>query len=74
MSATPAQGRDGMIYVGLYDQRLLALDEQGRLRWQVKLRGPVRSTPLIADDRRLYLTTVGGIVYAFAPRAGQMQL
>jgi len=51
----------------LYDKRLLALDRAGRLRWQVKVNGAVRSTPLRGPDGTLYIGTLGARLYALAP-------
>ena len=68
ITATPMRGDDGTLYIGLYDQRLLAVQPNGPLRWQVAVQGAVRATPLRAPDGTLYIATIGGILYALAPR------
>lgn len=62
----PAQDIDGTLYLGTDDERLLAIDTDGMLRWQVQLRGMTRARPAIAPDGTLYIPTTSGRLYAFA--------
>jgi outer membrane protein assembly factor BamB len=63
--ATPAQGPDGMLYVGTEDERVLAIAPGGTLRWYAVLRGAVRAPPVVAADGTLYVATMSGRLYAF---------
>jgi outer membrane protein assembly factor BamB len=57
----------GMLYLGTEDERLLAIDDTGTLRWQAHLRGTVRAQPLVAPGGTIYVATTAGRLYAFGP-------
>jgi outer membrane protein assembly factor BamB len=67
ISISPVFARDGTICIGLYAEELRALDQDGRLRWRAYVRGAVRSLPSADPDGTLYISTVGGMLYAFEP-------
>jgi outer membrane protein assembly factor BamB len=64
ITATPTQIANGTILVGLLDWRVLGMSPEGRLGWTIRLNGSVRSTPLHDANGTLYITTVGGRLYA----------
>ncbi len=67
ISAPPVLSPAGLIGVGLYDERIIALDAAGQPRYEARVSGAVRSAPVFGRDGRLYVATLGGRLYAFAP-------
>jgi hypothetical protein len=51
------------IYIGTEDERLLAVDFQGRLLWEIKLEGTVAGRPLRAAGGEFYVLTDKGYLY-----------
>jgi outer membrane protein assembly factor BamB len=62
--ATPVVSRGGVIYAGLDEPSLVALDAaSGSVRWRVRL--PARPESLTVSDDRLYLAAADGALYSF---------
>lgn len=67
LRATPTRARGGTLYLGTEDERLLAIEEGGRVLWQAHLRGAVRVPPLLTPGGTLYVATASGRLYALEP-------
>ena len=65
--STPAIADDGTIYVGDWNGRLSALNQNGSLQWQIYHSGEFHSSPAIDDDGTIYLGHSSGILYAINP-------
>jgi outer membrane protein assembly factor BamB len=65
--STPAIADDGTIYVGDWNGRLSALNQNGSLRWQLHYSGEFHSSPAIGDDGTIYLGHSSGNLYAINP-------
>ncbi|MGN6643816.1 MAG: outer membrane protein assembly factor BamB family protein [Verrucomicrobiota bacterium] len=50
----PAIGDDGTVYLGGFDEKLLAVNTQGELKWSFKTDAEIRSPPAIGSDGTLY--------------------
>jgi len=61
--AAPLLGSDGTIYV-LAEQRLVALSDQGKLRWDLPLQGTAMGSPALAPDGTLYIAMAEGTLYS----------
>ena len=61
--AAPLLGSDGTIYL-LAEQRLVALSDQGKLRWDLPLRGTAMGSPALAPDGTLYIAMAEGTLYS----------
>ncbi|NJL03713.1 MAG: PQQ-binding-like beta-propeller repeat protein [Chloroflexaceae bacterium] len=67
LTAAPIQARDGTLYIGTADDRLLAVQPDGRQARWLLLRSTLSSTPLLAEtseQRMLYIPTQSGRLYA----------
>lgn len=51
------------VYLGTDDKRLLAVNPQGRLDWQLELDGKVSYQPKLSADGFLYVITDNGVIY-----------
>ena len=65
--STPAIADDGTIYVGDWDGRLSALNQNGSLKWQIYHSGEFASSPVIGEDGTIYLGHSGGCLFAINP-------
>ncbi|HWR27571.1 MAG TPA: PQQ-binding-like beta-propeller repeat protein [Candidatus Thermoplasmatota archaeon] len=65
--STPTIADDGTVYVGDWNGRLSALDQNGSLLWQLYRSGEFASSPAIGDDGTIYLGHSGGCLYAINP-------
>jgi outer membrane protein assembly factor BamB len=61
--AAPLLGSDGTIYL-LAEQRLVALSDQGKLRWDLPLQGTAMGSPALAPDGTLYIAMAEGTLYS----------
>ena len=69
--STPAIADDGTVYVGDWNGRLSALDQNGSLLWQLYRSGEFASSPAIGDDGTIYLGHSGGYLYAINPNGSE---
>ena len=69
--SAPAIGRDGGIYYGTQDGRLIALDARGNLRWEYSTGGAgVRSSPILDAGENLIFRAADGAIHSVT-RAGE---
>ena len=61
----------GAILFGSEDDRLYALEPDGRLRWSVELGGDVDSSPLIGPDGTIYVGADDKKLYALRVPASE---
>jgi hypothetical protein len=52
---TPCTSREGIIYFGTTNDKIIALNPDGTLRWQHDITGPCQSPPAIDSDGSLYI-------------------
>jgi outer membrane protein assembly factor BamB len=52
------------VIFGSQDDRLYALERDGRMRWSVELGGDVDSSPALAEDGTIYVGTDDRRLYA----------
>ncbi|HHW44695.1 MAG TPA: PQQ-binding-like beta-propeller repeat protein [Desulfotomaculum sp.] len=52
-----------LIFAGTSDKRLLAINDQGRLIWDLELDGAISRAPLVGPDGYLYVVTDRGSLY-----------
>lgn len=68
ITATPAVGSDGSVYVGSTDRVFYAFAADGSLRWTVTTGGLIdSSSAAIAADGTLYFGSNDGMLYAVTP-------
>jgi outer membrane protein assembly factor BamB len=65
--SSPAVGDDGTIYLGTFNQALLAVDPKGTLRWQFKTSCDIKSSPAIGQDGTIYFGCRDRKCYAVSP-------
>jgi outer membrane protein assembly factor BamB len=70
--STPAVGPDGVVYVGAFDGRLLALAPDGTQQWQFATGREIRSSPALAEDGTIYFGARDHRFYALT-KAGQLK-
>ncbi|MDF9409868.1 MULTISPECIES: PQQ-binding-like beta-propeller repeat protein [Pelotomaculum] len=56
-------------YLGTEDKRLLALNTEGRLDWNLTLDGKVSMRPMVGPDGYLYVVTEAGSIYKIKDEA-----
>ena len=64
ISASPALGPDGAIYLGSYDRKLYALNHDGSKRWEFVTGDLVISSAVIAGDGTIYFGSYDHKLYA----------
>lgn len=64
ISSSPAIGKDGTIYVGIWSGDVLALSPTGTLLWSLDTGDIVESSPAIGRDGKLYVGNHSGGIYA----------
>ncbi len=62
VSSTPARAPDGTLYLGDSSSLLTALHPDGRVAWTVRLRSPLRGSPVFHDGHLYGVTSVGEVV------------
>lgn len=70
VDGSPAQGRDGTIYVGADQGGLHAITPEGELRWRSTIRAPVRAAPVVGADGVVVVGSYDGSLYAVEPDGG----
>jgi len=65
--SSPSLAPDGTLYFGLFDGTLLAVSEQGAIRWKFKTASEIKSSPAIGDDGTIYFGSRDRKVYALKP-------
>lgn len=69
--STVTVGSNGTLYIGAYDSKLYAVNDQdGSTLWEIGTAGTAY-TPAVAADGTVYVTTFGGSISAFSP-SGQL--
>jgi outer membrane protein assembly factor BamB len=66
-TAAPAIARDGTIYAGTFQGKLLAITPQGGLKWTFDVNCEIKSSPAIADDGTIYFGSRNRRFYALTP-------
>ncbi|MGB1015716.1 MAG: PQQ-binding-like beta-propeller repeat protein, partial [Nannocystaceae bacterium] len=69
--ASPLVTPTGDVFVGTQGGGLVALTPEGRVRWQVPLRGDVDAAPVLTDDGLIVVGDDGGNATAFDPAGNQ---
>ena len=65
--STMTVGRDGTLYIGAFDSKLYAVNDQdGSTLWSVGTYG-TSYTPAVAADGTIYVTNFGGAISAYNP-------
>ncbi len=64
ITASPAVGPDGTIYVGCWNGKLLAVSPLGRLKWSFQTGSPILATPRIGEDNTIYVGSDSKWFYA----------
>ncbi len=67
ITAAPAIGVDGAVYVGSQDGQLHALNTDGTARWQFRTGGRIRSSPAVGSDGAVYFGSDDRGIYAVRP-------
>ena len=67
ISAPPALGRDGTIYVGSVDGKLYALDAGGSNKWFFATTAPVVCSPSVGVSDQIYFGSRDGRLHAVMP-------
>ncbi len=63
---------DGTIYFGINGQRLVALNNDGTLKWKSASYGPIYATPQLSNDGSVvYVATIYGHLHAYNAVTGQ---
>jgi outer membrane protein assembly factor BamB len=70
--ATPAVGRDGMIYTGDFHGLLYAITPEGQERWRFQAGREIKSSPALAEDGTIYFGARDRQCYALTP-AGKLK-
>ncbi len=65
--SSPAVGHDGTIYLGRFDQKLCAMDPDGRIKWNFKTGSEVQSSPAVGQDGTIYFGCRDRKFYAVSP-------
>ncbi len=55
--SSPLVGSDGVVYIGSYDGFLYAVNSDGTLNWKIHIGGLISSSPTIAFDGTIYMTS-----------------
>ncbi len=63
-ASSPAIGRDGSVYFGTEDGRLIAVDANGQERWTRYFPAAIRSSPILDRDDHLLFRTADGSVHS----------
>jgi len=68
---TPAIGADGTVYVATYENRVLAINPDGSLKWSRDVPGRLirNCSPIIAEDGTVYVWS-NKILYALSSQSG----
>lgn len=70
--STMTVGADGALYIGAYDSKLYAVNDQdGSTLWSVGTYG-TSYTPAVGADGTIYVTSFGGAVSAYSPAGVQL--
>jgi outer membrane protein assembly factor BamB len=67
ITASPALGPDGTIYIGSTDNYLYAVSPQNILRWRYQTGALIRFSPAVAADGTVYFGSDDGYIYAVHP-------
>ena len=83
INTSPAIGADGTIYVGVsdeyfprtihtgrYENRLIAINPDGSLKWEFYTEGEMYSSPAIGEDGTIYFGSYDGNLYAIQDDCG----
>ncbi|MBF0559587.1 MAG: PQQ-binding-like beta-propeller repeat protein [Nitrospirae bacterium] len=62
--SSPAIGSDGTVYVGCYDHKLYAINNDGTLKWSYTTGYAVESSPAIRSDGTVYIGSDDNRLYA----------
>ena len=65
--SSPAIDNNGIIYIGLFDYYLYAINPDSTLKWKYKTGGTIQSSPAIAEDGTIYVGSEDAKLYAFYP-------
>ncbi|TIH18164.1 hypothetical protein D0S45_06300 [Marinifilum sp. JC120] len=67
ISANPAIGADGTIYVGDNDKTLYAINSDGTKKWEFLATRDIYSSPALDNDGTIYVGSNDNILYAINP-------
>jgi outer membrane protein assembly factor BamB len=67
ISAAPAVGVDGTVFLGSQDGQLHALNADGSLRWRFRTGGQIQSSPAVGSDGVVYFGSDDRGIYAVGP-------
>ena len=59
-----AEGWQGTVYVGGRDERLYAIDKDGKLLWTHRTDAPIYSAPAVSAQEQIYAGSEDGVLYA----------
>ena len=65
--SSPVIGNQGELYSITSDRRLVCLEPQGTLRWEIKLTQDVIQTPAVGPEGTVYFGDRGGSLHAIRP-------
>ncbi len=65
-----AVGADGIIYVASYDGKIVALNPNGGIEWIYDTGSPIASSPVLADDGTLYVTSSNQLYAVYTSSLG----
>jgi len=63
---------DGIIYYGSSDEKVLALDSSGTLKWELMVTGPVSTSVAMGFGGNIYVGTESGYLYAIKTASSRL--
>ena len=63
----PAVAADGTIYLGGYEEKMIAYNADGTEKWTYNAKGPIETVPAIDNDGNLYFGDTNGFFHVLNP-------
>lgn len=63
----PAIATDGTIYLGGYEEKMIAYNPDGSEKWAYTANGPIETVPAIDNDGNLYFGDLAGFFHVVSP-------
>lgn len=63
----PAIAADGTIYLGGYEEKMIAYNPDGTEKWSYTAKGPIETVPAIDNDGNLYFGDLSGFFHVVNP-------